>query len=386
MRKVKFLLLLGVLHLSACTTTSSLVSVSSAEVDRLLTGEALFGARAAEFSLPEEDLFALTDEMKAFADASVGADMGASYRAIELQRALLMPGALGLSYNPYVTSTAAEAFAVQEGNCLTFTALYYSLARYLGIKAYINEVDVPASWDLKGDNTYVFFRHVNVKVKLPGGKKMVVDLDMDNYQARYRQRRITKDALRVQYFNNRAMELLTTGNSEGAFLSLKKAISLDADKAYLWSNLGILFKRNHLLPQSEVAFRKALVVEPGNSTVAASNLARLYKRLGKPDKASQFERLVSSYRYKNPYFQFHLAEESLAAGNLDEALKRVRKAIRGVEGEARFYDLQAKIYVRLGKLTKAQKSLDKAVEVAKPNARQVYRRRAQRLNDRIQVY
>jgi len=56
-----------------------------------------------------------------------------------------------------------------------------------------------------------------------------------------------KNALRVQYFNNRAMELLNKGDSETAFLYLKKAITLNSDKAYLWSNLGVVFKRNHLL-------------------------------------------------------------------------------------------------------------------------------------------
>jgi len=95
--------------------------------------------------------------MKAFAEASVPEGMGASYRAIALQRALLLSGAFGLDYNPYVTSAAAEAFAAQESNCLTFAALYYSLAKYLGIKAYINEVGVPANWDLKEESTYVFF-------------------------------------------------------------------------------------------------------------------------------------------------------------------------------------------------------------------------------------
>ena len=80
-----------------------------------------------------------------------------------------------------------------------------------------------------------------------------------------------------------------------------------------------------------------------------------------------FEALASHYRFKKPYFQFHLAQESLAAGNLNESLKCVRKALRGVDGEARFYDLQAQIYLRLGEVEKAQRSLDKAVEMAKPN-------------------
>lgn len=378
------IVVLAALLMCACSSTPAVVSVSNVEVAKVLSGEALLGARAGTLALPDEDLFALTDEMKAFVEAHVRMDAQDSTRAVDLQRALLLESGLGLDYNPYVTSTAAEAFAVQQGNCVTFTALYYSLARHLGIKAYINEVDVPASWDLQGDSTYVFFRHVNAKVKVAGGERIVVDLDIDNYDAKYRQRRISEDDLRVQYFNNRAMELLNKGESEQAFLYLSKAISIDDDRAFLWSNLGVLFKRNQLLAEAEVVFRQALVKDPQNST-AASNLARLYERMGEKGKAAEFRRLASSYRYKNPYYQYHLAEESIAAGELDEALAQLRKAIRGVKTEPRFYDLQAQVYTQLGELDKAQKSFDKAVDAAKPTERRRYQRRADRFDNRVTV-
>lgn len=376
--------ILAALIVCACSSVSPVVTVSDAEVKGILTGEALLGERAGELSLPDDDLFALTDEMKAFAEAHVREDAQDSTRAVDLQRALLLESGLGLDYDPYLTSTAIDAFSVQQGNCLTFTALYYSLARHLGIKAYINEVDVPASWDLQGDSTYVFFRHVNAKVKIAGGERIVVDLDMDSYDAKYRQRRISEDDLRVQYFNNRAMEQLNKGESEAAFLYLSKAISIDDDKAFLWSNLGVLFKRNQLLPEAEVAFRQALLTDPQNST-AASNLARLYERMGEKQKAAEFRNLASSYRYKNPYYQYHLAQESIAAGELDEALSQLRQAIRKVKTEPRFYDLQARIYTRQGKLEKAQRSFDKAIASAKPNQRRSYQRRADRFDNRVTV-
>lgn len=373
-------LLLAVLAVSACSSYGPTVSVGTAEVDQLLTGEALLGLQAQQLALPDDDLFALTDEMKAFVEANVPADHSDSSRAIMLQRALLMSGSLGLKYYPYVTSTAAEAFSVQQGNCLTFTALYYSLARHLGIKAYINEVDVPASWDLQGGNTYVFFRHVNVKVSVGGGEKLVVDLDMDNYNAKYDQRRISEDALRLQYFNNRAMEQLNEGDNQAAFLYLKKALQVDAGEAFVWSNLGILFKRNELLDEAEVAFRKALVIEPHNNT-AASNLARLYERIDEKEKAEQFRQLADYYRSTNPYFQYHLAETSFAEGDLDEALAQLKSAIRQLKTEHRFYDLRARIYLKKGDMARAEKSWNKASELTQSVSRQVYRSRADRIYD-----
>lgn len=384
-RIIRLAIVLAAFGLCACAGTGAVVSVSKSEVDYLLSGESLFGERAGTFELPSEDLFELTDEMKVFAEAQVDMDAQDSSRAISLHRALLHKSGLGMRYDPYKTYTASMAFDMQLGNCLAFTALYYSMARHLGIKAYINEVDVPASWDLQGDQTYVFFRHVNTKVKIPGGEKVVVDLDMDNYNPKYNQRRISEDDLRTQYFNNRAMEQLTTGNSEGAFRYLVKAISIDDEKAFLWSNLGVLFKRNQLFNQAEVAFRKALVVDPRNST-AASNLSRVYEKLGDSERAKRFSDLASSYRYRNPYYHYHLAEESLAAGDLDEALSLVNKAIRGFDGESRFYSLQAQVYVRQGKPEKAKRSLEKAVAQSKPNVRSTYERRADRLDSRISVY
>lgn len=345
-----------------------------------LSGHRVEHQKAADFSqLVAQNPFELDDEMQAFAEFYAPDWMSDAKKAVSLQRAIMSTGALGMDYDPYATFSAADAFALQTGNCLSFTMLYYAMARYVGINAYINEVDVPATWDLKGNNTYVFFRHVNVRVKLRSGTDLVVDLDMDNFNDQYRQRKISEKNLTVQYFNNIGMESLSEGQYGRAFMNLRQAIRVDDSKAYVWSNLGTLYRRLKLFPEAEAAYLQALQKD-GSHRTSLSNLARLYQQTGETEKAAQYEAKVAHYRSNNPYNRYHLAEEAYSAGDYDFALKEIKKAIRGFPEDHRFHHLAGQIYLALEQTDKARQSYAKAAEYSKKEIRAVYERKLVKLD------
>lgn len=197
------ILLLIALHLMGCAASPS-YPVNGDAVARILSGHTLLGhvgQSASDLSLPDHSLFTLTPEMKQFAEAYTQGEMTRERKAIALNRALLSAASLNFHYNPYQTYTAEQAFRYRRGNCLSYTALYVAMAEYLGLNVWINEVDVPATWGSLSENTFVYFRHVNTKVGLRGGDRLVIDLDMENYDASYRQRRISKAATEAQYYN-----------------------------------------------------------------------------------------------------------------------------------------------------------------------------------------
>ncbi|MDP1165902.1 transglutaminase domain-containing protein, partial [Klebsiella pneumoniae] len=71
----------------------------------------------------------------------------------------------------------SETFDQARGNCLSFTLLFISAARALGIEAHAREVRVPLAW--RQDEDLIFdVRHVNVGVDTPGSRK-TVDFDPD---------------------------------------------------------------------------------------------------------------------------------------------------------------------------------------------------------------
>src|SRR5690606_26229618 len=166
---VRLLLLTGlVLAITACSNLPSYPQAAAhnaQSLERALSGELLLGRHWLPEELPTYDLFMLTPEMREFAARAVGKQTRDFGRAAALQRALLLPidqGGLGIIYNSELTETPAAAFAQRRVNCVSFTFMYVALARHIGLDAFINEVDLPPSWNLRSADAFLFLRHINV--------------------------------------------------------------------------------------------------------------------------------------------------------------------------------------------------------------------------------
>ncbi|WP_232592296.1 tetratricopeptide repeat protein [Marinibactrum halimedae] len=345
----------------------------------LLSGEPLFGSAAHEIELPSENPLALTEEMKRYADLMVGRALKKGDRAETLHQTILHPGALGLDYQPYLTLTAAEAFDQRQGNCLTFTALYYAMGKYLGLKVFINEVEVPLTWDLQGDQTFVLFRHVNAMVKVNHLTRIIVDLDMNSYNQGVSETTLSEQELTVQYYNNRAMESLNANQYKKAFGYFKKALTLNPSDAAIWSNFGVFYNRLGHDVEAEIAFKHALMLKPSHRP-PAMNLVHLYENRGETENALQYERLVRFHQSKNPFYQYYLAKRFYDQQRWNEARTKIQNAITLNQDEHRFYHLQAQIMHQLGDHERALRSLTKAAEVAEVYDRARYERKLSALN------
>lgn len=357
------MLLLLMLFFLGCASSPSSYPVDSKVIASILSGHSLLGDKARTLPLPEHSLFTLTEEMREFAEAYTQGEITRERKAIALNRALLGSSALNFDYNPYQTYTAEQAFRHQRGNCLAYTALYVAMAEHIGLNVWINEVDVPATWGSLSENTFVYFRHVNTKVGLRGGDSLVIDLDMENYDASYKQRRISKAATEAQYYNNKAVELLNEGDIEQTYAYLRKGVMLAPSKPYVWNNMGILYRRQGLLVEAEAAFLTALNFSL-RSVTAASNLSQLYRLQNKPELSAMFAERAHRHRQKNPYYLNHQAQQLLEEKNYQQALAVINRAIKYHDGEHRFYFTKGKILARLQRYSQAKKSLEKAIDIA----------------------
>lgn len=243
----KVSLLLWVLLLSACSSTlipKSPYEPANEPLTRALSGELVLGQPVNMRDLPDVDVFLLTPEMKAFAENAVAKYKRADKRAEAIHYALMeisAVGGRGITYSADITATGAQAFEQREANCLSYTLLYTAMARHVGLDAQVNEVLLPPTWDMKNANSYLFMRHVNVKVIMPKtilrfaalqeGKivdvgDVIVDLELRRFRNRYQQTLIDDVQTAAQYYNNRGMELSSSGDQKNAFLHLRKALSL----------------------------------------------------------------------------------------------------------------------------------------------------------------
>lgn len=381
MKITRFLLVLSWLLLSSCASLVQKPEYKPAPdlLAKALSGELILGRAYTRDELPDADLFGLTSEMKRFVDEVTEGKRTHDAVAEAIHRALLSPVSehgWGVTYSAQVTNTGIDAFSAREANCLSYTLLYVAMAKYAGLDAYFNEVMLPPTWDMRGEDTYLFMRHMNARVVMPkfmrtltrivdvGDSRVddiVVDLEMRRYRSTYKQKRLNNDQTASQFYSNRGMELAAEGDKQNAFLHLRKALMLAENSSYIWSNMGSFYRRQGFLPEAEALYLRGFSVGPNDYTIM-HNLTGLYREMGNHEQENIFRNRVRKHRAANPYYQYKLAQDFVADGNYDKALEYIEKALKQEKNEPRFYRLAIEIYEHLqefGKAAAAKEKLEK---------------------------
>ncbi|MDR7091541.1 tetratricopeptide repeat protein [Cellvibrio fibrivorans] len=381
MKTPRFWVLFFCFTLSACSSVVQKVPFLSdkGSLERELSGELILGRPYLPEELPNADLFGLTKEMQLFAETSTADAKRSDAKAEALHKALISStsvGGRGITYSAFDTITGIDAFERRQANCISYTLLFVAMARHLGLKAEVNEVILPPTWDMRATDTYLLMRHVNAKVFMPRPNQsfirvigtadvsdIVVDLEMRRYRPHYKQQVISKDLVAAQFYSNRGMELAAEGNAREAFLYLRKALLMSQEPSYIWSNFGSFYRRQKLLPEAEAIYLHGLSINPRDYTIM-HNLAGLYKDMGKLEQSEYYQKRVRMHRNANPYYMFKRAEEAMEKNDPSGALVLIKKAIKKEENEARFYRLAADIYDKLGDTENARHMRDKLYQLS----------------------
>lgn len=381
MKTSRFWALLFCFSLSACSSVVQKVPFLSDKgpLARELSGELILGRPYLPEELPDVDLFGLTREMQLFAEAATAQVRRSDAKAEALHKALISPvdnGGRGITYSAYDTITGIDAFERRQANCISYTLLFVAMARHLGLKAEVNEVILPLTWDMRSSDTYLLMRHVNARLFMTRSNTsyhraigtadvtdIVVDLEMRRYRPHYKQQVIGNDLVAAQFYSNRGMELAADGNAREGFLYLRKALLMSQEPSYIWSNFGSFYRRQQLLPEAEAIYLHGLSINPRDYNIM-HNLAGLYVDMGKPEQAKYYQKRVRQYRNANPYFMYSRAQDALEKNDLKGALVLIKKAIKKEKSEVRFYRLAVDIYDQLGDKENAQQMRDKVYQLS----------------------
>ncbi|WOX04388.1 transglutaminase domain-containing protein [Microbulbifer pacificus] len=224
-------------------------------------------------------LLAVSPEMRAFVD-SIDPTLSPNQRFRRILRTLKMDR-FELDYDLNTTTTAAEAFAQQRGNCISFSALMVALAREVGLEANFNLVEAPlARRTTTGGNGRALVQnvlHINAEVSI-GWSSRVIEFNFGPY-SRFPQRELSDATVQTYYLNNRALELSHQQRIGEAFALLREGLSIDPDSSMLWNSLGYLYRLTGELELAEMSYTQALNLEGGNAA-AKNNLRRVYELQG----------------------------------------------------------------------------------------------------------
>jgi len=363
MRHIYLLVLVGI-WLAACTP---FVNTAPGSTDELLSGQVLFGDVIDVSDIRTDQVFAINDELRDYVASNVEDDPSARTRLRKLIRGMIDDGLLTLDYDPNRTYTAIETFQNRQGNCLSFSILFATLAREANLDVTFQMVDIPPSFRADGE-MILLNNHINVLVKgvrsdVNFTQSYVVDFNTAEYNGNYDTKKVSDNYAIALYYSNVAVEAMQEGNSRKAFRYLKKGIDTDPKIAGLWVNLGVIYSRHGQYNMAERAYREALSIRPSNKS-ALVNLASVLHHLGREEESEYYAKKVTYYRDRNPYYHYFRAQAAYQENELEDALDYLAEAIRLKRDEHQFYFLRGLVHYQMKEYDLAAKDYEKARDTA----------------------
>ena len=317
------------------------------------------------YEIADVDLLDVSAEMRQFIKQHVPDSMPRRRKAFALTYATLDPYLLNFTYDPSITVPAADAFREKTGNCLAFSSMFIAMARATGLQAWYQTVEIPPQWSSVNE-TLLVGMHVNAVVQ-DRYSEYVVDVSRLKQSSKGKIRRISDQEAQAQYYNNLGGNALVENQLAKAFAYFVKSLQTKRDLAFVWSNLGVVYKRNGQLSDAKTAYRTALELDHGLST-ALNNLYAVLVEEGDWLAAEAVQRRVERHRQKNPYYLHYLSIEALNEQRYADAIELLDRAISLNEEEYRFHFTLARSLFLNGKNDTALNSLHRAKQLAPQDA------------------
>ena len=314
-------------------------------------------------------VFALSDEMRAYAAHELAPLARHADPRRELIAALYSKGRLRLDYDASSTRSASQAFASRAGNCLSLVIMTASFARQLGLPVSFQAVQTDDIYSRSG-GLYMASGHVNLVLGPPAARSgysqgsrdsLTIDFTPQDELRGQRTRPLEEATIVAMFFNNRAAEVLAAGQVDEAYGYARAAVLQDPGFFNASNTLGVIYNRAGHTGPAEAAFRHALAGD-GDHVSALSNLVKLLLRQDRGSETAAFVARLDRLQPVPPFQHFNLGREALDAGNpalaRDHFLRELR--LQPFQDEVHFWAAQA--YSRLGQTGFAQHHLRQAVE------------------------
>jgi tetratricopeptide (TPR) repeat protein len=315
------------------------------------------------------DVFALSAAMRRFLETDLGLQLRQMSRLEGFIDAIQNGRQLKLKYDASVTRTAAEAFDLRAGNCISLIIMTAALAKELGLPVYYQRVHSDQIWSRDGD---ILFRsgHVNLTLRRrlaandllhDRNHEVTVDFLPEEDVRGYKTSPIEERTVVAMYMNNRAAESLARGKLDDAYWWAREAVVRDNDFLEAYNTLGVIYRQHGDLQEAERVSRLLLLREPDNPTFI-SNRAAVLSAMGQQPEA---QALLQRLQRIEPYPPFHFMDQAqlaLAKGDFAAAIKLFnRELARDPDYHAAHFGLAA-AYFQLGEFAPAQEHLAAAMQ------------------------
>jgi Tfp pilus assembly protein PilF len=278
---------------------------------------------------------------------------------------------LKLDYDSATTRTAAEAFDLRAGNCLSLTVMTAALARELKIPVAFHRVLSDPLWTREG-NTLFATGHVNILLGSPmpndrysprEARGVIIDFTPGADVRSQRSLEITEATITAMYMNNRAAESMRDGSVDQAYWWARGAIGHDPRFLEAVNTLGVIYSHRGHVAHAERAFRHVLAIESENVS-ALANLAGVLERAGRRPEAAA---LIARLRQVEPQPPFHFFDLGMAALKAKDYAAARDHFLRELRRNAYYHEAHfalAAAYVGLGDGDAARRHVATALETS----------------------
>jgi Tfp pilus assembly protein PilF len=336
-------------------------------VPRQLFDDRLFGPPSERISA--DDVFALSDAMRAYVDTEIARQVAAKGRQQALFDALYARNELRLEYDSARTRTAAQAFAARSGNCLSLVIMTAAFAKELGLTIHFQSAYAEESWG-RDDDTHYFIGHVNLvlgrrpldqRFQTKDNDRMTIDFLPPMEVRALRTREVPEKTIVAMYMNNRAAEALADRRLDDAYAWARAAIEQDPDFASSYNTLGVVYQRHGDLEQARGVLAFALAREPSNTRVM-SNLAAVLTAQERPQEAAALAQKLERMEPDPPFAYFYRGVKAMTVRDYRAAKDLFAKEVDRAPYNHEFHFWLAAAYVGLGDTERAREHLTLAIE------------------------
>ncbi|MCU0292805.1 MAG: tetratricopeptide repeat protein [Thermoanaerobaculaceae bacterium] len=265
---------------------------------------------------------AYSEPMRATATRLAG-DIGNDLLRLRLLQVRLFDEAeFPFRYSNRETLTAAEAFFRREGNCLSFTNLFVSLARSIQLPVTTALVKRTRASEREGD-LIVVNNHVVATFDW-NTKAEFFDFDQRRHEPPTQFKPLDDLWITALYLNNKGADELRTGHPDIAIRYFEDAVKLAPDFAASWGNLGVARRRLGDINGGLQAYEKALAIESDNPTIL-NNLSSLYRALGRHQEADN-ALTAANMTLASPHVLIVRGDLELTQGRPDRAERLYKRA------------------------------------------------------------
>lgn len=317
--------------------------------------------------IPSQELLRVTESMRAFLIHGIDRSLGDNKRLNALIDALLLnENGLKFRYSAKETLSAGKAFELKRGNCLSFAFLVAALGRELDLDIRFNRVETIPNWEAIG-KVIVRLQHINLIARI-NDRLYVIELLPNQPELSHADIWEMSDTqVFAYYYNNLGVDHLARGNPEKSLIYLQRAVETDPGCSEAWRNLALYQRMKGNLEKSLDLLEKSLEVRP-NDALTCHFLGLVNTKLGHLKEAAKFEKYSQRYMLSNPFYHYGLGKKALENENFSGAVKYFKKAIKLKKDFYHFYYCQGIAYTRLGKVNRARKMLEIAIEKAPDEA------------------